>query len=269
MPRSILKKPFVPLESQPSAPSSERNTREIALYHANLIKQRKEVEAQILTATEALLEFPTSTNADPAKPSIEDVVFIKDSLRSFQPSDYDTLIEERNINTLCGILPIRGKGTDTLKFVERKSLEKWCSDICGKRALFIKAQLNEEPAWTRRPGIDGGVVLLHDNNGRQGAYDEESLINELKNLNVSLGEEHITEKIKALDDERGDGNKFGGSFGSLEVREKSIVSMRHPPSHDPSHIMHKSIEGYQPHFGSNEKGTKTSDDEAENIIAII
>ena len=32
--------------------------------------------------------------------------------------------------------------------MEKQKLEKWCSDECGRRALFIRVQLNKEPAWT-------------------------------------------------------------------------------------------------------------------------
>ncbi|KAI4258473.1 MAG: hypothetical protein L6R42_005082, partial [Xanthoria sp. 1 TBL-2021] len=78
------------------------------------------------------------------------------------PSDYDSLIEERNINHKCGYILCRKEnrkqnkrskyrivtGRD-FRVVESKELEKWCGDDCGRMALYLRVQLSEEPAWTR------------------------------------------------------------------------------------------------------------------------
>ena len=146
--------------------SSTTQHRATASHHAILLQHRKDLEAQILNATEKLLELPAS-DADPSRPSHEDADFVLTLLRPFQPSDLDALVEERNINRKCGyvLCPYRnrkqqtqanyrivcgkGKGADALKIVEKEKLERWCSDDCERRTLYIIVQLSDEPAWTR------------------------------------------------------------------------------------------------------------------------
>lgn len=273
MPRSILKNPHsaAPASEAPAVRSREVRNRETALYHADLLQQRKDVEALILESTETLIDVPSSTTADPACPSPSDAALVKNSIRSFQPSDYDALIEERNINRRCGyvlcprpnrlkdtkakyrILHGHGKGSDALKFVDKHSLEKWCSDDCGKRALYVKVQLNEQPAWTRSATTGGDVVLLEDgNDSQEQAGGTAALIEGMKNLDVGLGEEEMIAKMKALAIERGDGNAPSRSFGLAEVgiQEKNRDDSREPSP--PSNSMSgDSIEGYRPRFLDN------------------
>jgi hypothetical protein len=42
-------------------------------------------------------------------------------------------------------------------------LEVWCSDDCARRALYVKVQLNEEPAWMRHGGYGDKIELMVDN----------------------------------------------------------------------------------------------------------
>jgi hypothetical protein len=39
----------------------------------------------------------------------------------------------------------------------------WCSDDCAKRALYVKVQLNEEPAWMRQGGYGDKLELMVEN----------------------------------------------------------------------------------------------------------
>lgn len=232
-PKSILKK----VHSDPSpasARSQQSRNYDTALYHANLIQAQKDAESLILASTETLLDLPSvPATADPANPAPQDAILVKNTLRPFQPSDYDALIEERNINKTCGyvlcprpnrvqpttakyrILYSKGKGHDALRVVEKTYLEKWCSDDCGRRALYIKVQLNEEPAWTRSGTSGGDIVLLDENSDR-----EEQLLEGMKNLDVGDSEEDVIAKMKALAIERGDGNAPSRSFGLAEVGVK-------------------------------------------------
>ncbi|KAK7213868.1 hypothetical protein V2G26_021046 [Clonostachys chloroleuca] len=95
--QSILKKPGG------SRPTTEQDRRAIAIQHAQIIEHRKELEAQILDDVILLSEYPKSPNATSSDdPAPSDVVDFKTHVRLFQPSDYDDLIEERNVNGLCG-----------------------------------------------------------------------------------------------------------------------------------------------------------------------
>ena len=165
--KSILKQSPLPVTSPSSQITSrQQRNRELALEHAHIIQHRKDVEAQILDATEQLLDFPSSPTSTADNPTQEDVTRVKDLIKLFQPSDFDSLVEERHIDGKCGYvlcpLPnktedvtgkfriITGKksGSEGLKVVEKQKLEQWCSGECGRRALYLRVQLSEEPAWT-------------------------------------------------------------------------------------------------------------------------
>ncbi len=294
MPRSILKSSLSTIApSPPAARSRDDRNRGTALYHAQLIQQRKEVEALILASTETLLDLPSSSSADPAHPCSTDSKLVKSSLRLFQPSDYDSLIEERNINKQCGyvlcprpnklqdtqskyrILYGRGRGPDAFKIVERQTLERWCSDDCGKRALYIKVQLNEEPAWTRSHTIDGNILLLEDMPNHQSGEDGEASLQEhLKSLDLD-GEEDLAANMRTLAIERGDNNASSKIFSlaELDIREKTITKdeafVPEPPTIDEvTADSHGSIEGYRPQMSGKKLKGESSDDE-EDLLETI
>ena len=273
MPKSILKTPQDLLNSSsPVRPvrSHEERNRESALYHANIIQQRKNIEATVSASIEALLELPSSKSADPKCPSTIDIAQVKDSLRIFQPSDYDDLIEERNINRFCGyvLCPrqnrqqetqahyriLRGKGADAMKIVSTKSLEKWCSDDCGKRALYIKVQLNEEPAWTRANITKAAIDILDDDyDQRNSQLSPADLEKSMKNLSVGGEEGDIIEKMRSLAIERGQMDNSGqpGTIERITVHDRSTSDVPEPaPFHadTPGNASdaHGSIEGHVP-----------------------
>jgi hypothetical protein len=177
-PKSILKKtPAVAPTAQPaSKPVNERHL-QVALHHANILEERKRVEAEVLDAIMTLMDYPTASDADPKRPSAADAQSFRDAVLPFQPADYDALIEERNIADKCGyaLCPrptkkarstARKQFVDTdhgVQIVDRKTLEVWCSDDCARRALYVKVQLSEEPAWMRQGGYGDKMELLVDN----------------------------------------------------------------------------------------------------------
>lgn len=175
-PKSILKKTNAPLTGPNGKPVNQRHL-DVALHHANIIEQRKLVEAQVLDSIMTLMEFPPSPHADAKRPSPADARSFEEAVAAFQPADYDALIEERNIADKCGyaLCPkpkARARSTAKKQFVDtdkgveivdRKVLEVWCSDDCAKRALYVKVQLNEEPAWLRSGGHGERIELMVDN----------------------------------------------------------------------------------------------------------
>jgi len=185
-PKSILKKPRFselsfsePRLPQPRRPRSQdpEKLREIAIQHATIIQHRKELEAVVLDSIVALSEFPlvrtaTQTAERPAK---SDVALFKSYVRLFQPSDYDDLIIERKSNGLCGYAlcpkpsPRLGSGgrwklvnvgRSDFDIQSREELEKWCSQDCKRRALWIRIQLEETTAWERENNADIIINLL-------------------------------------------------------------------------------------------------------------
>lgn len=176
-PKPILKKTAVSTEDVPNPRAVNQRNLQTAVHHANLLEQRKRVEADIVRSVWDLLDFPTASDADSTRPSASDAHHFRQAVVPFQPSDYDGLIEERNLAGKCGyaLCPKpKGKAPSTAKkhfvetskgvqIVDRKQLEVWCSDDCAKRALFVKVQLNEEPAWLRQGGYVGEIELMIEN----------------------------------------------------------------------------------------------------------
>ncbi|KAE8380710.1 Rtr1/RPAP2 family-domain-containing protein [Aspergillus bertholletiae] len=170
-------------------PNSDPRHLAIALHHAHRIQAQKDTESLILDRILELVTFPSSPSADPASPSPEDALAFKSALIPFQPADYDNLIQERNIEGLCGygLCPHEhrkddsrgtyritwgakgsgpgGRGRD-MNIVPREKLEMWCSDECAERALYIRVQLAEEPVWERRADDSRGKTLLLLEEGR-------------------------------------------------------------------------------------------------------
>jgi len=171
------------METVKAKPVTDRQ-RALAMYHANLIQQRKDVEAQVLDAMEEMIEFPTEHNAKANNPSQADIHHFQKLIKPFQASDYDALIEERNAAGKCGYTfcpkprptltretmqshrivrnVIGGITKGDLKIVPANQFQTWCSRDCAKRAMFVKVQLSEIPAWERDVGGENQVTLLDE-----------------------------------------------------------------------------------------------------------
>lgn len=176
-PRSILKNSTASTNAPPTSRPVNQRHLEIALHHANIIEDRKKTEREVLESIMELMEFPTSSTADPKRPSPTDALQFCERMRPFQPSDYDSLIEERNIADKCGYVlcprpkrraPSSAKkhliDTETgVQIVDKKVLEVWCSEDCARRAMYVKVQLNEEPAWLRKGGVTQPIELMVEN----------------------------------------------------------------------------------------------------------
>jgi hypothetical protein len=267
-PKSILKKTSYPATSSSKA---ERD-RELALYHARLIQKRKDVELEVLMSTETLLDYPLATSPyDASNPSPADAKTFKDLIRPFQPSDYDALILERNINELCGYTlcpnPPRketgggkyrmvgkyGKGKD-FRVVEKKELEKWCSEACAKRALYVRVQLSETAAWERE-GVEStvNIDLLDEPKSRA-----DTVMEGLEKMHLTEDENIKKQDSADLALERGDtGHAVKNGLVDVKIMEKAVERQPEAPSlvsdEDLSgrlDSMHLAVEGYTERFGS-------------------
>ncbi|PTB64667.1 hypothetical protein BBK36DRAFT_1122935 [Trichoderma citrinoviride] len=229
-PKGILKDSITP-----SGDSKKQTAREIAIHHATLLQHRKDLESQILDSLILLSEYPLVREApySSANPAPSDIADFKANVRLFQPSDYDDLIEERNVNELCGYTlcakPRRQTGgggewklTSSGEIVKRKELEKWCSQICARRALFVKVQLNETAAWERAGIPDIQIDLLDE---------DKSMETEADRTARKLGELKLDDQRQAARDsaalamERG-GNGINSSMDKVKVtlKEKDVVA---------------------------------------------
>jgi RNA polymerase II-associated protein 2 len=259
--KSILKNSDVPL----SRPTKEDHDREIALYHAQLIQHRKDIELEILLSIERLIDLPLQSNFTAADPAPSDISLFKALLQPFQPSDYDCLIEERNINERCGytlcsnrrfkdsgkgyrIIGKTGRAKD-FKVVPKEELEKWCSENCAKRAMYVKVQLSERPAWERAGSTR--LIELLDERKTEAEIREAQLAEDLRKLNLNSMQH---QEDLAL--ERGDrGVAAMSGIVEVSVREKEITGAAEAPSLDQNDLdgrfadMHLGLEGYIPKHG--------------------
>ena len=232
--QSILKNVVLESQKKPAEnpkPSAEE-AKEIAIHHARLLQHRKDLESEILDSLVLLSEYPLvrAPSRDSSNPAPSDVSSFKTHVRLFQPSDYDDLIIERNINGLCGyaICPrprrrVNSRGewkiTNSGDIVKREDIERWCSSSCAKKALFVKVQLNETAAWERAGIPDIQIELL----GEAGASDETETDRTARELgNLKLEEQRKSAKVaEALALERGDrGNNANPDKVAVELKEK-------------------------------------------------
>ncbi|TVY80587.1 RNA polymerase II subunit B1 CTD phosphatase RTR1 [Lachnellula suecica] len=282
-PKSILKKNT----SYPAASEARaERDRETALYHANLIQQRKDVEYEILLSTETLIDYPLATSPyDSGNPSPADAKTFKELLRPFQPSDYDVLITERNINERCGytlcanpphkergggkyrMVGKNGKGKD-FKVVDKKELEKWCSEACAKRALYVRVQLSETAAWERGAWESTIKIDLLD----EPKSESDTVVEGLQKL--QLTEDVNARKKQGAADlalERGDQKGLAARNGLVDVkilekdvqREPVAPSLQDEELSDRLDTMHLTLEGHTSSFGSRRNRRHEEDEDEE------
>ncbi|KAM5345295.1 hypothetical protein ACJ41O_011157 [Fusarium nematophilum] len=246
--KGILKKP------KTAAKETDVDPKEVALQHARIIQHRKDLESEILDSLILLSEYPLVRDPphSAANPAPSDVADFKAHVRLFQPSDYDDLIVERNVNELCGYTlcsrPRRqvGPGGEwkiaaSGDIVKRKDLEMWCSQKCARRALYVKVQLNETAAWERAGIPDIEIELL----------DEEGT--EADRVARKLGDLKLEEQRQAARDtaalalERGERNASQANDKvQVTLKEKDVKAPSPmtdtPDVYDDEHLL---VEGYK------------------------
>ncbi|KAF4464620.1 hypothetical protein FALBO_8528 [Fusarium albosuccineum] len=248
--KGILKKPKAS-EKEPDV-----DPKEIALHHARIIQQRKDLEAEILDSLVLLSEYPLVRDPqhDAANPAPSDIADFKTHVRLFQPSDYDDLIIERNVNELCGYTlcarPRRKVGpggewkiATNGDIVKRKDLEMWCSKQCARRALWVKVQLNETAAWERAGIPDIDIELLDEDKSKETEVDRAAR---------KLGDLKLEEQRQAARDtaalalERGQRNPIQPEKVAVTLKEKDVKAPSPatgaPEVYDDDHLI---VEGYK------------------------
>uniref|UniRef100_L2GDQ3 protein-serine/threonine phosphatase n=1 Tax=Colletotrichum fructicola (strain Nara gc5) TaxID=1213859 RepID=L2GDQ3_COLFN len=237
--KGILKKPAAPPEQPRPDP------REIAIQHARIIHQRKELELQILESLALLSEYPTvrgSPRHSSANPAPRDVADFKANVRLFQPSDYDDLIEERNWKLV-------NVGRSDFDIVNRRESEKWCSKDCQRRALYVKVQLNETAAWERAGIPDIEIELLGEEKPAEDPAAKAA--RDLANLRLEEGR-RAGDQTATLALERGEVKKEAtpGKQMTLAIRERETK----PPVEEGAFTVgpddaHMLVEGHRPGAG--------------------
>lgn len=272
---------------------------DIALQHAHQIQAQKDAENMILDRTIELLEIPSSPSADPSAPSAEDEETFISALAPFRPGDYDNLISERNIEGLCGygLCPranrkettgtgqafrfkfgAKGSGPGghgrSMDIVPQEKLEKWCSDECAERALFIRVQLAEKPVWERRADDARSIHLLLLDNARANqkqpkAESSASASRDKEDVAADRSKLKLTdsERSRDLAIERGETSlPFRGGRVDVQIKEKEHAT-RSPataPQRQPEDAAGGSIEGYVPQDRRAKQSADHDDDDDDD-----
>ena len=270
-PKGILKKTNPTTETTSTEPDAAAKARNLAIHHASIIHDRRQISDTISDAVIALSKLPSGASATPppsaASPSDDDAMAFTSQIRLFQPSDYDELIEERNCLGKCGYVlcpkpRIKVNQTGEFKLVNfgridfaivpKKEMERWCSQACARRAMYIKVQLNETAAW-ERAGIEGIEIELYQEAGSSGnrkkASDPaEEIANDLRSLKLEADRKAAND-AKELALERGDtGDKAKKRRVAIKVKEKEVSEAPTEPSLDQNEDGHLLLEGYKPKF---------------------
>ncbi|KAI1265561.1 Rtr1/RPAP2 family-domain-containing protein [Xylariaceae sp. FL1019] len=262
-PKGILKKPSsTPTIAVTDHDKPKPSPRDLATQHAQIIHSRHAIEDQISDSLILLSKYPLSRapSNSAANASPPDAKTFKNLVRLYQPSDYDDLIEERNANNLCGYtlcpLPksrVTGGGTFKLvnygrrdfNIVPTKELEKWCSQKCAKRAMYIKVQLSETAAW-ERAGIESIRIDLFE--------EEERHVDELARGMESIGleaQQKSAQNARDLALERGDkmdNGKVAKPAVKVNLKEKMTTTPAQEPVLDTNKQAHLLTEGYKTMF---------------------
>ncbi|KAI1395119.1 Rtr1/RPAP2 family-domain-containing protein [Hypoxylon fuscum] len=283
-PKGILKKPTtataatlpapvaavspLPLtESQPNG--NKPSAREVAIQQALVIQQQHALQDEIQDSIIELSHFPLvrSSSHASSNPSPSDADAFRRLVRLFQPGDYEDMIEERNACGLCGYalcakpriklskggeFKLVNFGKKDFNIVPRKELERWCSQQCARRAMYVKVQLNESAAG-ERAGIPSIQIELFDEPKQEHAKDEDAarrLAKELQDLEVDKERKGMRDAAE-LALERGDTTKEKQVARSIQVtiKEKAKTAAAQEPkalaTDEEGHLI---LDGYKTRF---------------------
>lgn len=276
-PKGILKKTNPTIDPTLGEPDAAVKARNLAIHHASIIHDRRQISDAISDSVIALSKLPSgsaSTSPPPsaAAPSDDDAVAFTSQIRLFQPSDYEDLIEERNCLGKCGYVlcpkpRIKVNQTGEFKLVNfgrkdfaivpKKEMERWCSQTCARRAMYIKVQLNETAAW-ERAGIEGIQIDLYQEPGssKTGKKSNEpagDITRDLRALKLEADRKAASD-ARDLALERGDaGDKTKKRRVAVKVREKDVSEAPTEPSLDQNEDSHLLLEGYKPKFDQKDR----------------
>lgn len=269
--KGILKKPSSTGSETSSSKVDESQARNTAIQHARIIHHRRELEDQITNSIIEMVKLPLlqSPPYSAANPSPEDAETFRRGVRLFQPSDYDDLIEERNTNGLCGytLCPkprvrvlqageykLVNYGKKDFNIVPKKEIERWCSQKCARRAMYVKVQLNETAAW-ERAGIESIQIDLYEEPNKSDDDPASRLAKEMEDLKVEAGRK-AAQDARDLALERGDaaGERKSQRSVPVRIRDKLVTQEVKEPSLDKQDDQgHMVLDGYKTKFESRAK----------------
>lgn len=258
-PKGILKK------TAASVPEPDEHARAVAVQHAAIIHDRRLLSDAISDNIISLAKLPASPSPPhtASSPSAEDAEAFKSQVRLFQPSDYEDLIEERNCLGKCGYVlcakprmrvkqagefKLVNYGRSDFSIVPKKEIERWCSQACARRAMYVKVQLNETAAW-ERAGIEGIKIDLYEEPNQPKQDDAAGrLAEDLQKLRVEADIKSARD-ARELALERGDvGGQETKRSVEVKVQENTIKRSPENPSLQDGDDGHLLLEGHRTKF---------------------
>ncbi|KAK5117891.1 hypothetical protein LTR85_008665 [Meristemomyces frigidus] len=257
--KSILKQQPTqpkPTDEEKAKAEKDRHNLNIALQHAYLIQHQKDVQAQILTSIETLLDLPSSLPF-----TAQDANTFTTLVQQFQPSDLDALAEERRIDGKCGYalcsnVPRSSKLGDSASWKLSKGASDFCSAACARKSLYVKTQLSEVPAWERDPSRPLTIKLHEDDRAAEDRRPDSKsrsarpqVANDGEDLALERGEKTASLRPKQVMADR--------------IVEKRTVTHKPLSSLDSAAVSHTAIEGYEPRRSTKSVGKRDDSDDSE------
>ncbi len=148
-----------------------------------------------------------------------------------------------------------GKAKD-FRVVKKEELEKWCSEECARRAMWVRVQLSESPAWERGAKEYGVKIELLDEPKEES--EEDSVMEGIGKLDLDGENDKEKRYRRDLALERGD-KGAGAEKGLVDVRllERDVKGKVEPPTLGEEELSgkmeHLVLEGYTSKFGEQRK----------------
>jgi hypothetical protein len=257
-----------------------------------------------LETFELLSHLPQTPSHPASSPSPADTTLFLQHLRDFQPSEYLDLIEERNCLNKCGYTlcprprrthagPFKLSAGSQSGIARTADLNKWCSDACALRALYLKVQL-DNPSYVRSEGKMVVKLELREEKAKGGGAgatstptisaantaprgseeDRNQLAQAMAQLEIDKRKQQTAKKGAALADERGDGGVFTGvSRVEVTIKENATDGPVQPPTLASGDA--QLIEGYKPTLGKGKKtearkstGSDDDDDDDDDFFTV-
>ncbi|KAK3491834.1 Rtr1/RPAP2 family-domain-containing protein [Neurospora crassa] len=219
-----------------SLPTEQRLAHEQALLLQRL-SQTELKPAVPLETIELLSSFPTQRTTPPAlhpinhqplsaaNPHPEDARQFLKLVADFTPREYLELIEERNCLGACGyvLCPRKRRQYEgeykiimrTGNIAKTEDLNKWCSDACAVRALYVKVQL-DNPSYMTDLETGKRVVKVE--------LREEEEEKKKKKKPSSGVEEKAKDKDKATTSITEAEDKVAADLARLDLNRKAEIS---------------------------------------------
>ncbi|KAK3687387.1 hypothetical protein B0T22DRAFT_439026 [Podospora appendiculata] len=266
---------------------------QLAVQQAKLLlEQRDQIPPTVpLETFERLSTFPPTRGPGitAANPAPEDARDFLTTIAGFLPREYMDLVDERNCVGNCGYAlcprPKRNReGLHSIKMTgiaRTEDVNKWCSDRCALRALFIHVQL-QNPSYVWKDGKTVVKVELRaedaakqqpgqqtPRNGKQVASPSASSSEQLAQTTGEADRDkkrQITKEATALAVERGDAGRLPGVGNQIEItiREKSSTAPAQAPDRpsDEDRDRYEMVEGHRIKFGNGKTGKNEENEDS-------